>query len=60
MYPPERASEPYKKGYRDCRDGRPMTAGLVGTFYHRDYLEGWSARWHEAYWDAQRDNEVRP
>jgi hypothetical protein len=59
-YPSERASEPFKRGYRDCRDRRPaIHTTNNGTFYAHDYVEGWGACWNETYWDAVRENERR-
>lgn len=43
----ERATEPFRFGYWDRRDGNaPWTRGgeaSPGTFVHHDYVEGWNA-----------------
>lgn len=40
----ERATQAYRRGYRDAIDGKPAISGCVtGTFGYRDYHDG-----HEA------------
>jgi hypothetical protein len=56
MYPSERASQAYQRGYRDCRDNRPKLFERDGTFQGYDYDEGWWACWNEQYWNAVAEN----
>jgi hypothetical protein len=59
MYPHERASEAFKKGYRDCRDNRPKLYNNDGTFIGHDYHDGWCACYNDQYWAAVRENANR-
>lgn len=62
MYPSERNTEAFKRGYRDCRDRRPALHTRENdnmTFYAHDYIEGWEDCRNTQYWDAVRENKSR-
>jgi len=55
----ERATPAYRKGYLECRAGKPKQFTNDGTFHNHDYDEGWEACWNDNYWCAVRENEAR-
>ena len=62
MYPSERNTEAFKRGYRDCRDRRPALFTKEtenGTFYAHDYVEGWDDCFNTEYWDSVYENRRR-
>jgi len=59
MYPSDRASAAFQRGYRDCRDNRTRPDLAAGTFVAHDYDEGWAACYNTQFWDAMRENDRR-
>ena len=55
-----RASDHFRRGYRDARDGRPSKTAMrpgeytTGTFAQYDYDAGYSAAANELHWERKR------
>lgn len=55
----DRATHAFRIGYQHGRDGKPFTCEAVrGTFYHRDYSDGYAAGRNEVHWNAVKSGRA--